>query len=522
MRTITLTMLGLAMAGCVDRAPDVQVSTAYPDPAASIDAGGGLTDYPTPAESLLVHPADGASGAELVFYRGRGLGRDPEGEAYAPDPAGSRVLIIGRDMKVTGVVGGPTEEGGELGQPLSAAPTSKGGLFVSDAEASPALLYFGLDREYAGGSTPPVKNPDLGVGPGGVVWAARSPYVLRFEDTEPGEPLLYRFDPLAGTGVGIASIEPVGDPGWNRLANAGPIAVGPDGTGYFAFFLRNEIRAYTPDGDLRWRSSRELGFPTPKLDDSGGQDVRMRPVTQALGIGPDGLLYALTAPDTLPDMKALGSISGHRRLEVYKPRTGMLLRAATVPAAWNTFAVDERGAVYRVEPDDIDATAPPPERPPLPRVTLPTFDGDSANLGDFRGKALLVNFWASWCVPCQQELPQLKAYYETLNHENVEFVSISADQTPEQAFEFIQKYHLQFPLFYGGPEMQNYFHFVGLPFTLIVDARGRIVEEIYGFGSRDTWERLKSTLEAEMARVDSASGSMEGMEGMKGMDHAGH
>jgi len=518
-------MLGLALAACGDRAPDVQVSTAYPDPAPSIDAGDGLTDYPTPAESLLVHPAEGAAGGELVFYRGRGLGRGPDGEAYAPDPIGSRVLIIDRDMTVSGVIGGPTEEGGKLGQPLSAAPTSNGGVFVSDAEASPALVYYGLDGSFAGSSAPPVKNPDLGVGPGGTVWAARSPYVLRFDDTQPGEPLLYRFDPLAGTGVGIASIEPVGDPGWNRVANAGPIAVGPDGTGYFAFFLRNEIRAYTPDGDLRWRTSRELGFPTTRLDAAAGDDdaeVRMRPVTQALSVGPDGLLYALTAPDTLPDLEKLGSISGRRRLEVYDPATGALLRATTVPAEWTTFGIDDRGAVYRVDPDDIDATAPPAERPPLPRVTLPTFDGDSANLGDFRGKALLVNFWASWCVPCQQELPKLKAYYKTLDHDHVEFVSISADQTPEEAFEFIDKFHLEFPLFYGGPRMQDYFHFVGLPFTLIVDARGRIVEEIYGFGSLDTWEHLTSTLETEMARVAASPASMEGMGGMEGSNEAGH
>lgn len=368
MRHIKITLLGIALAGCGDGAPEVQVSTEYLDPAPAIALGEGLTEYPTPAESLLVHPADSASGAELVFYRGRGLGRGPKGEAYAPDPIGSRILVIDRDMQVTAVIGGPTEEGGKLGQPLAAAPMSGGGLFVSDTEASPALVYFGSDGSYLGGAEPPLQNADLGVGPDGVVWASRSPYVLLFDETEPGEPLLYRFDPLTGTGVGIASIEPVGDLGWNRVANAGPIAVGPDGTGYFAFFLRNEIRAYTPEGDLIWRTTRVLGFPTPGPGAPAGgddADARMRPVTQALAIGPDGLLYALTVPDTLADIEAVGSISGRRRIEVYEPETGALLRATTVPAAWHTFAIDDRGAVYRIDPDAIDATAPRRSAPPF-------------------------------------------------------------------------------------------------------------------------------------------------------------
>jgi hypothetical protein len=57
---------------------------------------------------------------------------------------------------------------------------------------------------------------------------------------------------------------------------------------------------------------------------------------------------------------------------------------------------------------------------------------------------------------------------------------------------------LPFPLFLGGGEAQRSFRYFGLPYTLIVDGRGRIVEEIYGFGSDASWRRLTRALEREM------------------------
>ncbi|MFV1988212.1 MAG: redoxin domain-containing protein [Gemmatimonadota bacterium] len=500
-RILTTLAALVALSACADTGPQVPVSVPYPGAKRAVDLDDGMTEYPTPAESLLVYDASRIDGdVELLFHRGRGTARDNEGRAYVPDPAGSRILIVGPGIEVTGVAGGPTDDGGALGQPLSAAPVPGGGLFVTDADSDPGLFYYDDDGEYSGAAAPPVDNAEIRAAKGGVVWAARSPYVLRFDDTGADEPLLFRFDPLGGEGVGIASIEPVADPTWNRVANAGPIAVGDDGTAYFAFFLRNELRAYTPDGELIWRTRRGLIW---EFDETGA--TPMRPVSQALALGPDGLLYAMTVPDTLPELATEAAPLGLRRIEAYDPANGAFLRASTVPAAWSTFAVDRYGTVFHLDPDDVEASAPAPERRPLPRVTLTTFDGEEAYFSAWAGKPLLVNFWASWCVPCQRELPQLKAYYGTLDHDKVEFIGISADETRGAAREFIQQFDLPFPQFYGGLEMQDDFGFFGLPYTIVVDARGRIVEEVYGFGNPETWEYMKGVLEAEIARVEPAA-----------------
>jgi thiol-disulfide isomerase/thioredoxin/sugar lactone lactonase YvrE len=492
-----------AVTGCRD-VPDLPAAGPYPDERPPVTVEPGFLEYTTPSESLYVHPLPEDERLSLLFYRGRGVARDGQNAAYVADADGSRVLVIDDRLRVTRTVGGPNPEQGPLGLPLSVAPTSEGAVFVVDVEHPAGLLYFDESGSYVGAAEPPVMNGNVRADSDGYLWAARSPYILGFEPTDAEQPLLYRFDPLAGEGVGIAAIEASAAPMWNRLANAGSIAIGPEGRAYFAHLLRNEIRAYTAEGDLLWRVRRSLPFETVdgiQLGPEDGQVVRLRPVTQALAVGPDRLLYALTATDPPAQPGQEAEKDAVRRIEVYDPATGRLLRATTMPAAWATLAADEGGRVYLADAEAIDASAPAPERAPLPAFSFETFAGKTAAFADYRGKALLVNVWASWCGPCREELPRLKKYYETLDRERVEFLALSDDVDEAAARGFADPMELPFPLFLGHGEIQGHLNYIGLPYTLIVDYRGRVVEEIYGFGSQESWELLTSTLEREMERV---------------------
>ncbi len=526
-------LLPLALGACTDAGPPV--ASPYPDSRPSRiveDDAPPLVEHLTPRDSLHVYELHQYAELTLVFFQGRGIATDGSGIAYVPDADASRVLAVDRSLQVVRTIGGPSDEAGRVGLPLSAAPTPDGAVFVTDVEHPDGLLYFAPDGDFMGSSRPPVLNGQLRSGPGSALWAARSPYIFGFEPTPAGEPLLFRFDPLAGVGVGVAEIEPLEDPSWNRLANAGSLAVDQTGTAFFAFLLHNEVRAYGNAGELIWRVRRTLSFDTPRPAASLVNDqvqLRMRPVTQALALGPDGLLYALTASDRPADgadvsdaPDATDSPAGHRRVEVYDPTSGQLIRATTIPAKWNTFGVDDEGRLYRLDPEAILATAPPAERRPLPDVPLVSFAGDSSYFADHRGKALLVNFWASWCVPCRKELPQLAAYYETLDHERVEFLAISDDENESAARRFADALDLPFPQFFGEGHMAERFGYVALPYTLIVDYRGRIVEEFYGFGGAESWRRLTSALEREMSHaVPADSVAQPAHEGGRHVAHAG-
>ncbi len=518
-------LTGILLAAC-DAGVEEPATAPYPgreEPRAVEPGPVPLVEYPTPAETLFVRARPPDDGARLVFFRGRGVSHDAAGAAYVIDPEASRVLVVGPALRVFRTVGGPSEANGALGLPLSVAPTPAGGAFVVDVEHPDGLLYFGEAGDPVGSASPPVLHPNLAGDRSGVLWASRSPYIFGFEPTEPGEPLLYRFDPLSGEGVGIAEIDPIQPAAWNRLANAGAVAAGRDGTGFFAFLLRNELRAYRSDGELVWRTRRLPGFPTsaPGAEEVDGEvRMRLRPVTQALSVGPDGRLYALTAsadppgagePPQPAEGTPAGVVTGDaggkgwRRLEVYDPETGALLRASRIPALWTTLAVGPEGHVYRVDPERIIRSAPPPTRPPLPDVTLERFDGERIRFDAYRGKALLINFWASWCEPCKRELPALEEYYARLDRDRAEFLAISEDAHEAAARRFAGSLGLSYPLFLGRGKLREHFRYLGLPYTLIADYRGRVVAEFMGFGNPATWRRLTRTLEAEMERAAPAA-----------------
>lgn len=128
---------------------------------------------------------------------------------------------------------------------------------------------------------------------------------------------------------------------------------------------------------------------------------------------------------------------------------------------------------------------------PLPLLTL---DGRPANLRQFRGKAVLVNLWASWCPPCLAEMPGLQALYQKTDTSKVAFVLISLDANPNKARALLKKKGYTMPVFFPAAPLPAPFDSPSIPSTVILTPSGRLADRHDGMADYDTPE-FKAALE---------------------------
>lgn len=120
---------------------------------------------------------------------------------------------------------------------------------------------------------------------------------------------------------------------------------------------------------------------------------------------------------------------------------------------------------------------------PAPEIAF-LHEGEEITLADFRGKAVLVNFWATWCAPCVKELPSLDALQEKLGGPDFEVVAIAADaQGPEKAGEFLGRHQIEHLRLYADPRLQLIMavsNATVLPMSILYDRDGREVGRMFG------------------------------------------
>ena len=116
-------------------------------------------------------------------------------------------------------------------------------------------------------------------------------------------------------------------------------------------------------------------------------------------------------------------------------------------------------------------------------VALPLLGGDSAKLADYRGKVVLVNFWATWCAPCRKEMPALAALQSRLGGDDFSVVTVASGRNPEPA---IQKFFAEAGV-EGLPVLRDerqslarQMGVLGLPVSVILDREGREVARLIG------------------------------------------
>lgn len=127
---------------------------------------------------------------------------------------------------------------------------------------------------------------------------------------------------------------------------------------------------------------------------------------------------------------------------------------------------------------------PPPDASALLALSLPDVAGKEQSIGQWRGKVVVVNFWATWCAPCREEMPEFVRAQTEFGSRGLQFVGIAVDQA-DKVDQFAKDLGLNYPTLIGGYGAVELSRTLGnrlaaLPFTIIVDRQGQVVHTQLG------------------------------------------
>ena len=125
-----------------------------------------------------------------------------------------------------------------------------------------------------------------------------------------------------------------------------------------------------------------------------------------------------------------------------------------------------------------------PDAKALLSLSLPDLEGRPQRLNQWQGKVLVVNFWATWCVPCREEMPEFVRAQKELGPRGLQFVGIAVDQ-PDLVSRFAAELQLNYPALiasYDAVDLSKSLgnQFAGLPFTIILDREGQVAHTQLG------------------------------------------
>ena len=132
------------------------------------------------------------------------------------------------------------------------------------------------------------------------------------------------------------------------------------------------------------------------------------------------------------------------------------------------------------------------EQAPAPDFTLRGADGRNLRLGEQRGQVVLVNFWASWCGPCKQEMPQLNRLYDKYRSAGFVMLGVNIDDDARVGASTATRWGVKFPVLLDAEKTVSRLYDLGsMPATVLIDRDGRVryLHRGYREGVEDTYER---------------------------------
>ena len=122
--------------------------------------------------------------------------------------------------------------------------------------------------------------------------------------------------------------------------------------------------------------------------------------------------------------------------------------------------------------------------------------GTETRLSDQRGKVVLIDFWATWCPPCREELPHIQRLHDTYRSDGLVVLALSTDRDPAAVVSFVSRNGFTFPVLFANPEVARTYRVRGIPTVYLVDRQGTIRFHHVGYT-----RGAEKTLESEVVEL---------------------
>lgn len=167
--------------------------------------------------------------------------------------------------------------------------------------------------------------------------------------------------------------------------------------------------------------------------------------------------------------------------------------ASILPNAESWLKVNPPVPVTAVAPENLASF------PVAPSVELKTLEGKAFQLEELRGRVVLLNFWATWCIPCRSEIPELNIMHRDLEARGLSVVGVSTYDGADGVRDFWKDIKQDYPVLLGDQNVESKFAVSALPTTFILDREGRIRAKIIGERRRESFEAAVKPLLEETA-----------------------
>jgi cytochrome c biogenesis protein CcmG/thiol:disulfide interchange protein DsbE len=125
--------------------------------------------------------------------------------------------------------------------------------------------------------------------------------------------------------------------------------------------------------------------------------------------------------------------------------------------------------------------------------------GNPVHLIDYRGRVVLLNFWATWCGPCREEMPRFSQWERNYGAKGLRVIGISMDDDAESARAFLKQHPVSYPIVVGDAKLGESFGGVlGLPTTYLIDPRGRIVARYQG---ESNLKKMEAEIQTQLSHI---------------------